>query len=165
MAKKICKYGIDLGTTNSSVALKYSEEYGEASKVYVFNVLNENAPYLPMLLPSIVGYNKNIEKPIVGHEVKDCKSEKVFKKIKLDILKQNEEDVKYTVGANDIYASDILSALLKFLKRQVEFRGNIPITDGVIMGVPVGANDNYKYILLKALVKAGFYSSLEEAKN
>lgn len=167
MRENVCKYGIDLGTSNSSIALMHYKSYEAKADIECFEIYYESSHYLKEVLPSIVCYRDN-NPPVVGHDAKQehvSRSDNyntLFTKVKLDVLEENC-DVKYPLGINNyIYASDILSVILSTLKERAEDKTDDNV-NGAVVGVPVGAKDGYKHVILKSLQKAGFYKSYEEA--
>lgn len=165
----IYKYGIDFGTTNSSIAIRFvGDDHSEHTLVVdVKDTLPRET------LPSVVFVNEdgNIvagEKAINeflqngGNKI----GQLLIKRIKLDLEKKGS-DLSYYVGKKKYSGIDLIASILKTLRIKAEkVVKELDIEmSGVVVGVPVQYGDIQKNILKKALVKAGFYNSIEQAER
>lgn len=165
------KYGIDFGTTNSSIALRFMGTDNN-EHTYVAR-LKDTKPQ--EVMPSVVLFDKKGRKR-AGQEAKEYYLQKQYssqelkfiKKIKLDLENEGTE-LKYTLGGTTVSGVDLIASMLKTLKvkadKEVAIRCGVPVEaiSGVVMGVPVQYGDVQKDVLKKALCKAGFYKNIEEA--
>lgn len=163
------KYGIDFGTTNSSIALHYDEGRNGVRDNHVFNVdLNLISKDL---LPSLV-YIDAMGDTAVGTKGRrkygtDDVPEKLkflSRKIKL-LLDEKKRDVPVVdFGGRTYYISDIIALILKELKLKADQKHTIT-TDGFVFGVPVNYNEDCKRVMLEATVKARFFKDVKEAEK
>lgn len=165
------KYGIDFGTTNSSIALRFMGTDNN-EHTYVAR-LKDTKPQ--EVMPSVVVFDKMGRKK-AGQEAKEyylqkqysSKELKFIKKIKLD-LENEGTDLEYTLGDTTVSGVDLIASILKTLKikadKEVAVRCGVPVESisGVVMGVPVQYGDVQKNVLKEALCKAGFYRSIADA--
>ena len=160
------KYGIDFGTTNSSIALHFS---GDDDEQHTYVV--EMRKTLPkVVLPSLFFVDDG--KIWVGDEAEEksgAKGENIsknqfIKKIKLDLEAQGQNLV-YDLDGRKVKGVDLIAELLKKLRLEAEVHAkDLELDmDGVVMGVPVEYDQIAKNVLIEALYKAGFYTSLSEA--
>lgn len=172
----IYKYGIDFGTTNSSIAIRFVGNDEEEHTVVVD--VKDTSPRVT--IPSVVLINSAGE-IVAGEEALDDyvqgrgrgENNRLFiKKIKL-YLEEKGSELEYFVGNKTIPGDELIAAILRELRLKVEkaledieMVEDIDIeVSGVVMGVPVQYGDIQKNILKKALVKAGFYTSDKEAEQ
>lgn len=163
----IYKYGIDFGTTNSSIALRFLGEDG-SEHLFVFD-LKDTFP--KETIPSVALIDDDGE-IIAGEEAQYEYSQgamyqndrRYIKQIKLD-LEQKGSSLEYKVVKNSVKGVDIIAAILAELKEKAdEAVEDLDVKiSGVVMGVPVQYGDIQKNVLMQALVKAGFYDTYEEA--
>lgn len=163
----IYKYGIDFGTTNSSIAMRFVGD-DNAEHTLVVDVKDT----LPReTVPSVVLIDEK-GKIFAGTKAIDkytqnginSKKQLFIKRIKLD-LENEGSDLTYTCGGKSYAGVDLIAAILKVLRLKAEKSAKELEIDmsGVVMGVPVQYGDIQKNVLKKALVKAGFYDDFEEA--
>lgn len=163
------KYGIDFGTTNSSIALHYDEGNKGVRENHVFKVdLNLVSKEL---LPSIV-YIDAMGETLVGTKGRrkfgtddlPAKLKTLIKKVKL-VLDEEKDDVAVVdFGGRTYLVSDIIAIILKELKTKADQKHTIK-TKGFVFGVPVNYNDACKRVMLEATVKARFFKNLKEAEK
>lgn len=163
------KYGIDFGTTNSSIALHYDAENKGILENCVFKV-DQNL-ISRELLPSLV-YLDDLGKVCVGTRGKNkhasdelpAEGKVLVKKVKLalDFYKDDVEIIR--LAGRSYLISDVIAFLLKELKAKADKEHTIK-TSGIVFGVPVNYNDNCKRVMLEATVKARFYKTLKEAEK
>lgn len=163
----IYKYGIDFGTTNSSIAMRFVGD-DKAEHTLVVDVKDT----LPReTLPSVILIDRN-GKVYVGTDAMNqytqsglnSKNQLFIKRIKLD-LENKGTALSYNVGGRSYDGVDLIAAILKALRVKAEKSADELEIDmsGVVMGVPVQYGDIQKNVLKKALVKAGYYETYEEA--
>lgn len=165
----IYKYGIDFGTTNSSIAVRFVGD-DHAEHTLVVDVKDT----LPReTIPSVVlakedGTILAGENAVTAYTQNggNHKGQLFLKRIKLDLEKKGS-NLFYYVGEKKISGIDLIAEILRVLRIKAERDADeldIEIS-GVVMGVPVQYGDIQKNILKKALVKAGYYDSLEQADD
>lgn len=161
------KYGIDFGTTNSSIALRFVGDDKEEHTLVVD--VKDTLPH--ETLPSVVlvdrtgsisvgedAINKYMQSGIRNND------QLFIKRIKLD-LENRGADLCYQVAGRTYSGVDLIAAILKALRLKagaVADELDIDVS-GVVMGVPVEYGDIQKNLLKQALVKAGFYTNEREA--
>ena len=169
VTRTLYKYGIDFGTTNSSIALHYDADGKGILDTIVFDV-DQNL-ISRSLLPSLV-YIDVTGNASVGTRGKnefrspelDASLKKLIRKVKLS-LDETKNDVEIArMGSTTYKISDVIGLLLKELKKKADRYHNIS-TDGFVFGVPVEYNDACKLVMLEATVKAGFYNTIDDAKK
>ncbi len=163
------KYGIDFGTTNSSIAIRFVGD-DKLEHTLVADVKNT----LPReTLPSVVliDYSGKVYAGVeaidrFSYSSNNSGKQLYIKQIKLDLETKGNE-LLYTFNGTNYSGVDLIAQILKSLRVQIEkIVDELDIdVSGVVMGVPVQYGDIQKNILKKALVKAGYYSSFEEADN
>ncbi len=165
----IYKYGIDFGTTNSSIAIRFvgDDKLEHTLVVDVKDTLPRET------IPSVV-LADNKGQIIAGEDalnqytqgVGNRKDRRFITKIKLD-LENKGSKLEYDVNGRKVSGVDIIAAVLKVLRVKAEKTADeLEIdTSGVVMGVPVQYGDIQKNVLKQALVKAGFYRTIEEADS
>ena len=160
------KYGIDFGTTNSSIAICFFED--ESVHTYVVEMRQKHPV---AVLPSIAYITEN--KIYIGDDAKDafCDSSseddgQYIKQIKM-LLEKKRNNLSYTVGNKTIQGVDIIAEF--FRKLRIEAEKHVEYLeidmDGVVLGVPVAFDEVAKDVLKTALYKAGFYNSMDEADD
>lgn len=158
------KYGIDFGTTNSSIAICFSED--DSIHTYVVEMRQKHPV---AVLPSIAYVTK--DKIYVGDDAKDAFCDpnsnthgQYIKQIKMQ-LERKRNNLQYTVDGVTIQGVDIIAEF--FRKLRIEAEKHVEYLeiemDGVVLGVPVAFDEVAKNVLKAALVKAGFYKSEREA--
>lgn len=163
----IYKYGIDFGTTNSSIAIRF---VGDDKEEHTLVVDVKNT--LPReTLPSVVLVDQK-GKIFVGTEamnqyaqgVLDSNNRLFIKRIKID-LENEGASLSYQLGKRSYDGVKLIAAILKALREKAEKMANELEIDmsGVVMGVPVQYGDIQKNVLKAALVEAGYYATYEEA--
>ena len=166
----ISKYGIDFGTTNSSIAVRYVENKpsGPVERTEVIELM-DRYPYETVPSSVCICEDGNIE---VGMDAyvkldqyeKKGKKAKLITQIKLD-LESHASSFTYRVGNRTFDGTDLIAAVLRYLRERAEpeLAALNVSTAGVVMGVPVQFGDIQKNILKEALVKAGYYRTAQEA--
>ena len=163
------KYGIDFGTTNSSIALHYDVGNRGVMENCVFKV-DQNLSYRE-LLPSIV-YLDAMGETCVGTRGRNkYMSEEVpeqwktlIKKVKLQ-LDRYKDDVEVARFAGKAYkVSDVIALLLRELKAKADREHAVKV-NGTVFGVHVNYDDGCKRVMLEAAVKAGFFKNFKEAER
>lgn len=163
------KYGIDFGTTNSSIAIRFLGD-DDIEHTLVVDVKDTNPRET---IPSVVYVNSNNkisggQKAMELYTMNRNSNKKAFflKKIKLD-LEEKGSELSYNVFEKEISVVDMIAAILRQLRFKAEKEAvelGIEIS-GVVMGVPVQYGDIQKNVLKKALVRAGFYKDVNEAEK
>ena len=167
----IYKYGIDFGTTNSSIALCSKDKNG-VIETHVFD-MQDSYPYVT--LPSVVYINGNLENSYIGNEAKrrfsvqdeetSRNSRNIFiKRVKM-LLEESAGKLEYSLNRKNISAAQVISLLLKQLKEEADDNSIVKRLKphGVVLGVPVEYGDVQKKVLIEALYLAGYYSDFNEA--
>ena len=165
----IYKYGIDFGTTNSSIAIRF---VGEDKQEHTLVVDVKDT--LPReTIPSVV-LADNRGNIVAGEDALNQytqggihkKGRRFIKQIKLD-LENKGSQLEYNIDGRKVSGIDIIASILRTLRIKAEkVADELEIeTSGVVMGVPVQYGDIQKNVLKQALVEAGFYRTLEEADN
>lgn len=163
------KYGIDFGTTNSSIALHYDEGNTGIRDNHVFDV--DYNLISKELLPSVVYIDAMGDTAVgtkgrrkYGAEDIPKRMKYLSRKIKL-LLDENKRDTLVVeFGTREYYISDIIALILKRLKTKADQFHTIK-TDGFIFGVPVNYNEDCKRVMLEATVKAKFFADVNEAEE
>lgn len=163
----IYKYGIDFGTTNSSIAMRFVGEDKEEHTLVV-----DVKDTLPReTIPSVVLADAT-GKIVAGEDAMTMytqgsmgnNTQLFLKRIKLD-LENKGSNLSYTVGNKTISGVKLIAGILEKLRIKAErIAEELEIEmSGVVMGVPVQYGDIQKKVLKEALVIAGYYESYEEA--
>lgn len=179
----IIKYGIDFGTTNSSIAI-WTADSQDGKAVNFINpeaISGNKDNWRTYVVPSSFCWTSRTKEVLVGYEAKQEAQEalrrrfriKKFPNPKVELEKSFEpESLYYTTPDGSRYTViDLITVMFKRLKEIADDPANkrlIGTPDGVVLGLPVGyAQDNLRdlkqNLLIKALYEAGFYSSMEEA--
>lgn len=155
------KYGLDFGTTNSSIAIIEKTD-GVEKTTKVFDVDTNYTPF--DLLRSVVAYNgENVYVGEEGLEYVSGSEDNPIRQVKM-LLRDKARD-GLTEVINDgkkIMYSDVMGEIFARLREQVKDKTDVPIS-GVVMGVPYGTTKDEKNVYLSALTKGGFYQDETEA--
>jgi molecular chaperone DnaK len=155
------KYGIDLGTTNSSIALVESGPSGKRAKVFVVDT--NNVP--DEIIRSVVGYKAG--ETYVGNEglrMLNGNGDNPIRQIKLRLEEDDGEDKEYHgVDGRSLRYSDILGEILRRLREKADAAKGSTRIEGVVIGVPNASSEQFKATYITALIKAGFYESEAQA--
>lgn len=162
----VYKYGIDFGTTNSSIAIRF---LGDDNREHT--IVIDIKDTLPReTLPSVILLSAS--GVFVGEDainrytqcIDASNNQSLIKYIKLD-LENKGGNLTYNLAGKLYQGVDLIAAILKELRQKAEKEANdLDITiSGVVMGVPVQYGDIQKNVLKEALVRAGYYKSQEEA--
>ena len=172
MQKLVYKYGIDYGTTNSSIALSI---YQDDEIITTLARLEDAQPTDIMPSRVLVAANSQlyVGRSKVNVPVNEVK--RILRAVKMDLEPHSEEDGNpalfvaptYKMGRKTILVADVIAAVLKRMREQAEaqFKALDVKVSGVVMGVPVNFGDAQKKILMEALTKAGFYKTYEDAEE
>ncbi len=137
----IYKYGIDFGTTNSSIAMRF---VGDDKSEHTL-VVDVRDTFPRETIPSVVLIDHTGKifagEDAVNHYLKsniNHRGQLFIKKIKLD-LEQKGSSLSYTVGNRKISGVDLIASILKALRLKAEkVTEELDIEmSGVVMGVPV----------------------------
>lgn len=164
----IYKYGIDFGTTNSSIAMSFEE----SSQLYT-QVVHLKDEFPRETIPSVILIESN-GRIYAGDKAKKrymqegarSKSSRYIKQIKLD-LEEYGSDLHYEHNGYSFAAATLIAAILSELRQKAEraAKENDIKISGVVMGVPVQYGDIQKNVLKQALVEAGYYKTYKEADD
>lgn len=165
------KFGIDLGTTNSSIAYAVNPS---KVKIMHFNAGIEAPPYSANMISSKVFIQEDRNSKInirVGYSAQAAfrkfafTDAKLIERLKLAI--EENPDWSINIGNHQYTAANVLAEILKVLYRQAknDAKAENLSVEGVVVGVPVDFKDSSKLIYLQALYEAGFYKTLFEAKK
>lgn len=163
------KYGIDFGTTNSSIAIRFADD----NQIEHTLVVDLKDKYPKETIPSVACIAED-GRIFVGmdayEQMSNIKSKgkeaRIIKKVKMD-LEEKGTSLKYKVGTRIFSGVDVIAAILKYLRQRAEHE-LLPLgikASGVVLGVPVQYGDIQKNVLKEALVQAGFYSTINEANR
>lgn len=178
----IYKYAIDFGTTNSSIALRVRNFRTKKDTTRICMIEEEDIVKGTIevpTMPSVIYVDENtdfedVDSLVVGRDAKakfahsNAKHKELIREIKMRCLDKADIVDELQSEENGILpVSTLIAAILKKLKFfadiQAENLGMQP--RGVVMGVPVGFSDPAKGLLLKSLVRAGFYQDTREAQE
>lgn len=109
--------GIDLGTTNSAVAIL------KGRAVIVEDITGNRT------LPSAVGWDPDLEQLVLGI---DAKNDPATYNTILSVKRDMGTDKRFRVGPNNWLPEEVSAEILKTLKRQVEEKTGEQVTDAVI---------------------------------
>lgn len=171
MSEMIYKYGIDFGTTNSSIALRYRKSSTKEEFTTVFEISDEKPT---TSIPSVILVDSYGNIFVGDDAIENYKSLKTLKdvqfirKIKMELDKLSEENPFFIeAGGKKIEIVELVASILRKLRLEAEKSVSDYIDPkqlkGVVMGVPVQYGDIQKNILKKALVLAGFYKDESDA--
>ncbi len=164
------KYGIDYGTTNSSIALSYMDN-GVAKTVVV--PVEDTIP--KGVMPSKVlitgtGYATGRFEAQSSNVANIVRRPKDYLAPKKDYQISGDENAappQETIDKNgkEYKTKDLIAAVFKkLLAKAKPVAKELGIeTKGVVLGVPVEYGEEQKRVLKEALVEAGFYEEYEEA--
>src|SRR5438128_2262889 len=108
--------GIDLGTTNSAVAIMKGRP----------TVVEDDQGN--RTLPSAVGWDADLEELMVGKTAKD---DPVTYKTVLSVKRKMGTTEKVRIGTRDWLPEEVSAEVLKVLKRQVEEKTGEPVTEAI----------------------------------
>lgn len=152
-------YGIDFGTTNSSIAMLKFNSLAGTDIPYVFKVEPNSNP--DTLLKSLVHIGQD-GLVTVGRDAANFAAGSsgghLFRSIKSEL----GTEAKYLVAGKIIYPSDVVASVLQTLAHRAK-RNTSTKAKGVVLGVPVGFTDKQKEGLLEAVIKSGIVANTEEA--
>ena len=157
------KYGIDFGTTNSSIALL--EQGGQGKKPTLFQVDDYHQPF--QVIRSAVAYKDGtVYIGDEGLERVDGDEDNPILRVKLFLIHAKKDVPVSRIGGKDLLISDVMAEILRVLREKADFQKRKQIVpSGVVMGVPYGTTEAEKQVYLIALCKAGFYSSMTSAQE
>lgn len=165
----IYKYGIDFGTTNSSIAIRFVGDDRQEHTLVVD--VKDTLPRETIPSVVLVDDRGNI---VAGEDALNQytqgagnrRNQRFIKKIKLD-LETKGSKLEYDINGMKVSGVDLIAAILKVLRLKAEKAADeLEIeTSGVVLGVPVQYGDIQKNVLKQALFKAGFYRNMEEAER
>lgn len=165
----IYKYGIDFGTTNSSIAIRFvgDDKQEHTLVVDVKDTLpRETIPSVVLAddKGNIVAGEDALNQYTQG--AGNRKNQRFIKQIKLD-LENKGSKLEYNINGKIVSGVDLIAAILRVLRLKAEKAADeLEIeTSGVVLGVPVQYGDIQKNVLKQALVKAGFYRNIQEAER
>ena len=172
MQKLVYKYGIDYGTTNSSIALSI---YQDDEIITTLARLEDAQPTDIMPSRVLVAANSQLYVGRSKMNVPVNEVKRILRAVKMDLEPHSDEDSDpasfeaptYKMGRKTILVADVIAAVLKRMREQAEaqFKALDVKVSGVVMGVPVNFGDAQKKILMEALTKAGFYKTYEDAEE
>lgn len=172
MQKLVYKYGIDYGTTNSSIALSI---YQDDEIITTLARLEDGQPTDIMPSRVLVAANGQLFVGRSKMNVPVNEVKRILRAVKMDIEPEStySEDSSqastptYKMGRKTISVVDVIAAVLQRMREQAEaqFKALDVKVSGVVMGVPVNFGEAQKTILMEALTKAGFYKSFDEAEK
>lgn len=97
---------------------------------------------------------------------KDPRSRQSYSLIRVsDLIIESDPKSVYHIEGKRFETVDFIAAVLKRLREKAEENDIPEKISGVVMGCPVEFGDVQKTILMKALVRAGFYHDFEEAEH
>lgn len=165
----IYKYGIDFGTTNSSIAIRFVGDDRQEHTLVVD--VKDTLPRETIPSVVLVDDRGNI---VAGEDALNQytqgagsrRNQRFIKKIKLD-LETKGSKLEYDINGTKVSGVDLIAAILKVLRLKAEKAADeLEIeTSGVVLGVPVQYGDIQKNVLKQALFKAGFYRNMQEAER
>lgn len=162
------KFGIDFGTTNSSIALRYSPD-NKKTETIIFDADTHNRGK-EKLCPSIF-YIDETGRIEIGYDAlkastdkdKNIIMKKLIREVKLRLDEEKRDALMFSIRGQEYYISDVIAEILKYMLKNVG-AVKVPI-EGVVFGAPVEYNDACKQVMIKAAKKAGIYKTLVEAKK
>ena len=162
----VYKYGIDFGTTNSSIAVRFLGD-DNAEHTMVVDVKDtlprETLPSVVLINPDGVFVGEDAANRYTQH-ISAHSNQKFIKRIKLDLENKGSE-LNYEVAGKKYQGVDLIAAILKELRLKAEkaVRDLDIEISGVVMGIPVQYGDIQKNVLKDTLVRAGYYKDKKEA--
>ena len=152
------KYGIDFGTTNSSIACVIDDGNGNKTvKAFAVNGNKNRSEFIR----SIVAFKDG--EVIVGDGARQANASDIVTEVKTKLLARKCDDVCAMHQGEKYYYSDVMAAILKYLKSAADRQKGSIIISGVVMGIPNETEESVKAVYYDALCKAGFYRTREEA--
>ena len=164
----VYKYGIDFGTTNSSIAIRFLGD-DDCEHTIVIDVKDtlprETLPSVILLSPSGIFVGEEAINRYTQH-IDTSKHQKFIKRIKLD-LENKGTNLTYDLDGKQYQGVDLIAAILSELRQKAEKTVSDLDIDisGVVMGIPVQYGDIQKNVLKEALVRAGYYKNQKEADH
>lgn len=156
--RKSYKYGIDFGTTNSSIACVMDDDSGNRSvKAFSVNGNKNRSEFIR----SIVAFKDG--EMIVGDGARQANATDIVTEVKTKLLARKRDDVCATHNGKKYYYSDVMAAILKYLKSAADRQKGSTRINGVVMGIPNETEESVKSVYYTALCKAGFYKTEQEA--
>lgn len=163
------KYGIDFGTTNSSIAIRFADE-SQVEHTLVVD-LKDRYPKETISSVACIAEDGSIFVGMDAYaQMTNLKSKNkealLIKKVKMD-LESKGTSLKYTVGRRTFTGVEVIAAILKYLRVRAEHE-LAPLgikASGVVLGVPVQYGDIQKNVLKAALVEAGYYRNISDANR
>jgi molecular chaperone DnaK (HSP70) len=158
----IVKYGIDFGTTNSSVAITKRAPDGQR----ITKLLEVDTYDFPMeIIRSVVGYKDG--EVFVGSEGLESLAgteDNPVRQVKLRLI-ENERDgfSGVVVDGKRKLCSDVISEIFSRLRVAIEREQNGERYNGIVIGVPVETPEAIKSVYHEALAKAGFFHDKDDA--
>jgi molecular chaperone DnaK (HSP70) len=156
-------YGIDFGTTNSSIAVMRWNSSVQTMLPYVL-------PIEPNFSPDTVMKSLVLLRPdgqaevgqLAGQNAPHVPEGQLVRSVKRQLAL--ERGRTYGVGTKSYSAVDVAAIILAQLKQRADERLSSP-GEGAVIGVPVGFDDRQKERLVQAAIKAGIVPNYEAAKT
>lgn len=167
------KYGIDFGTTNTSVSIAIQSKSGRVKpNVLLLDLANQWGPaeflrsvfYIDSFGKIHIASEADARMDIEEHEGR-FSVERYITQIKMELSDTPQRFASSNGQLNTINPVSLLTAMFAKLKAKADkfaYDNNITLK-GVVMGVPVSFSEKSKQIYLKALCNAGYYKNIDEA--
>lgn len=166
----ISKYGIDFGTTNTSVSIALQGKNGRIKpNVLLLDPANVWGPAEFMRSTFYIDSKGKIHIASDADACMDIEEhngrfsiDRYITQIKMELAENYACSRGQVSAVNPVF---LLSAMFRKLKERADkfaYDKNITLK-GVVMGVPVSFSEKSKQIYLKALCDAGYYKSMDEA--
>ncbi|MBM7568088.1 Hsp70 family protein [Paenibacillus sacheonensis] len=155
-------YGIDFGTTNSSIALMRTDVFSAGRYTPQCFILSPNGTPREVI-PSEISFDGNGNIVSVGRrarmDVASMAADKLVDNVKW-LLDRDDYSIRFGKGAeyNPVQLASILFSRMKESINSVPH--NKP--DGIVIGVPVGFGDVEKERLLQALIESGLAEGINK---
>lgn len=171
MKEMVYKYGIDFGTTNSSIGLCLIGT-DQKEHTYIAEV-RDSRPQEVVPSVAFIREDKKHGNKLQISMLEDARSRGklqgdgvCIKRIKLALEEQGSA-LTCRVGHRTVKGVEVLAEMFRYLRlRGMRLADELKVdTSGVVLGVPVEYGDVEKNVLKEALFKAGFYKSLEDAEQ
>lgn len=156
------KYGIDFGTTNSSIAIVQNNYLHKGPRA--LEIDHYDMPY--ELLRSVVGYKDNVV--YVGNEGLEQlvgSDDNPIRQVKLSLLSEERDSCILTIDGEKLFISDVVAEILRRLKTEADKQVHGITVSGVVMGVPYHTSEAAKNVYLRSLVKAKYFIDEKEARD
>ncbi|WP_246943478.1 Hsp70 family protein [Bacillus pinisoli] len=151
------KYGIDFGTSNSSISIMVPTVNGLEVKTLEL----EPGDLFREVVASRIALEKNLKPIEIGRfaSMAFASGEAAYyiDHIKWKLTDKNIINLK-------VDGIDLATNLLKHIKEKIN-RVAHPEAKGVVFGIPIGFTDFEKEILINAAIKAGFVKDSQEGRN